>query len=346
MYRFACDYQEGCHPRILKALTQTNLEQTVGYGCDPYCEKAREVLRQAAKAPDADIHFLVGGTQSNATVIASLLRPHQGVLSADSGHINAHETGAVEATGHKVLPLPAVDGKITAKQVEDYINAHYADGSHEHIVQPGMVYISHPTETGTLYTKRELFDLSRICRAYHLPLFMDGARLAYALAAGGNDLTLEDIAAKCDVVSVGGTKCGALFGEAVMILRPQYKEDFRYLMKQRGAMLAKGRLLGLQFLTLFTDGLYTEIAEKADRQADKIRDALKKSGFPLLYETTANQTFVVLPNDILAFFADKYAFEVWGKPDEDHTAVRICTSWATEDEAVRQLVESIKAAGV
>jgi threonine aldolase len=209
-----------------------------------------------------------------------------------------------------------------------------------------MVYISHPTETGTLYTKRELFDLSRVCRAYHLPLFMDGARLAYALAAGGNDLTLEDIAAKCDVVSVGGTKCGALFGEAVMILRPQYKEDFRYLMKQRGAMLAKGRLLGLQFLTLFTDGLYTEIAEKADRQADKIRDALKKSGFPLLYETTANQTFVVLPNDILAFFADKYAFEVWGKPDEDHTAVRICTSWATEDEAVRQLVESIKAAGV
>ena len=346
MYRFACDYQEGCHPRILKALTQTNLEQTVGYGCDPYCEKARELLRQVAKAPDADIHFLVGGTQTNATVIASLLRPHQGALSADTGHINAHETGAIEATGHKVLPLPAVDGKITAKQVEDYVNAHYADGSHEHIVQPGMVYISHPTENGTLYSRQELYDLSRVCRAYHLPLFMDGARLAYGLSAAGNDLTLEDIAAKCDVLSVGGTKCGALFGEAVMILRPQYKEDFRYLMKQRGAMLAKGRLLGLQFLTLFTDGLYTEIAEKANRQADKIRDALKKSGFPLLYETRANQTFVVLPNDILAFLSEKYAFEVWGKPDEEHTAIRICTSWATEDEAVRQLIESIKAAGV
>lgn len=346
MYRFACDYQEGCHPRILKALTQTNFEQTVGYGCDPYCEKARELIRAAANAPDADVHFLVGGTQSNTVVIASLLRPHQGALSADTGHINAHETGAIESTGHKVLPLPSTDGKITAKQVEDYVNAHYADGSHEHIVQPGMVYISHPTENGTLYTKQELFDLSRVCRAYHLPLFMDGARLAYALAARGNDLTLEDIAAKCDVVSIGGTKCGALFGEAVMILRPQYKADFRYLMKQRGAMLAKGRLLGIQFLTLFTEGLYTEIAERADRQADKIRDTLKKSGFPLLYETTANQTFVTFKNETLDFFASRYAFEVWGKPDDEHTTVRICTSWATEDTAVQELIDSIKAAGV
>ena len=346
MYRFACDYQEGCHPRILKALTQTNLEQTVGYGCDPYCDTARDLIRTAAKAPEADVHFLMGGTQANATVIASILRPHQGVLSAETGHIAVHESGAVEATGHKVLPLPSTDGKLTAKQVEDAINDHYADANHEHTVQPGMVYISHPTENGTLYTRQELYDLSRICRAYHVPLFMDGARLAYALAAGGNDLTLEEIAAKVDVLSIGGTKCGALFGEAVVILKKELKADFRYVLKQRGGMLAKGRLLGLQFLTLFTDGLYTEIAEKANRQADKIRDALKKNGFPLLYQGNANQIFTVVTNDILVFLNEKYTFDVWGKPDEYHTAIRICTSWATDDEAVKDLIDSIKAAAV
>ncbi|MBO5247875.1 MAG: aminotransferase class V-fold PLP-dependent enzyme [Clostridia bacterium] len=346
MYRFACDYQEGCHPRILKALTQTNLEQTVGYGCDPYCATARDLIRTAAKAPDADVHFLMGGTQANTAVVSALLRPHQGVLTAETGHIAAHESGAIESTGHKVLPLPSSDGKITAKQVEDVINAHYADGNHEHTVQPGMVYISHPTENGTLYTRQELYDLSRICRAYHVPLYMDGARLAYALTAGGNDLTLEEIAAKVDVLCIGGTKCGALFGEAVMILKSELKSDFRYILKQRGGMLAKGRLLGLQFLTLFTDGLYTEISEKANRQADKIRDALKKNGFPLLYQGNANQIFTVFTNDILAFLNEKYAFDFWGKPDEYHTAVRICTSWATDDEAVKDLIDSIKAAAV
>ncbi len=346
MYRFASDYQEGCHPRILKALTQTNFEQTPGYGCDPYCETARDLIRTAAKAPDADVHFFMGGTQANTTVVSALLRPHQGVLCAETGHIAAHESGAIESTGHKVLPLSSEDGKITAKQVEDAINAHYDDPNHEHTVQPGMVYISHPTENGTLYSRQELYDLSRICRAYHLPLYMDGARLAYALTAGGNDLTLEEIAAKVDVLCIGGTKCGALFGEAVMLLKKELKADFRYLLKQRGGMLAKGRLLGLQFLTLFTDGLYTEISEKANRQADKIRDALKKNGFPLLYSGNANQIFTVVTNDILAFLSEKYTFEIWGKPDEYHTAIRICTSWATEDEAVRDLIESIKAAAV
>lgn len=346
MYRFASDYQEGCHPRILKALTQTNLEQTVGYGCDPYCDTARELIRSAAKAPEADVHFLMGGTQANATVISALLRPHQGVLTAESGHIAVHESGAVEATGHKVLPLPSADGKITAKQVEDVINAHYADPNHEHTVQPGMVYISHPTENGTLYTRQELYDLSRICRAYHIPLYLDGARLAYALTAGGNDLTLEEIAAKVDVLCIGGTKCGALFGEAVMVLKKELKSDFRYILKQRGGMLAKGRLLGLQFLTLFTDGLYTEISEKANRQADKIRDALKKNGFPLLYQGNSNQIFTVVTNDILAFLNEKYTFDLWGNPDEYHTAIRICTSWATDDEAVKDLIDSIKAAAV
>ncbi len=346
MYRFACDYQEGCHPRILKALTQTNLEQTVGYGCDPYCDLARDRIKQAANAPDGDVHFLMGGTQANTTVISALLRPHQGVLSAETGHIAVHESGAIEATGHKVLPLPSTDGKLTAKQVEDAINAHYAEANHEHTVQPGMVYISHPTENGTLYTRQELYDLSRVCRAYHIPLYMDGARLAYALAVPGTDLTLEEIASKVDVLCIGGTKCGALFGEAVMILKKELKADFRYLIKQRGGMLAKGRLLGIQFFTLFSDGLYTELAEKANRQADKIRDALKKNGFPLLYETAANQVFTVFSNDILAFLSEKYAFEVWGKPDEEHTAVRICTSWATDEEAVKNLIESIKAAAV
>lgn len=346
MYRFASDYQEGCHPRILKALTQTNGEQTVGYGCDPYCELARDLIQKAANAPEADVHFLVGGTQANTTVISALLRPHQGVLTAETGHIAAHESGAIESTGHKVLTLPSADGKLTAKQVEDVINAHYAEANHEHTVQPGMVYISHPTENGTLYTRQELYDLSRVCRAYHVPLYLDGARLAYALAVGGTDLTLEEIASKVDVLCIGGTKCGALFGEAVMILKKELKADFRYLIKQRGGMLAKGRLLGLQFLTLFSDGLYTEIAEKANRQADKIRDALKKNGFPLLYDTVANQVFTVFADDILAFLSEKYTFEIWGKPDEDHTAVRICTSWATDDEAVKDLIESIKAAAV
>ncbi len=345
MYRFASDYQEGCHPRILKALTQTNLEQTVGYGCDPYCDTARDLIRTAAKAPDADVHFLMGGTQANATVVSALLRPHQGVLCAETGHIAVHESGAIEATGHKVITLPSADGKLTAKQVEDFINDHYADANHEHTVQPGMVYISHPTENGTLYTRRELYDLSRICRAYHVPLYMDGARLAYALTAGGNDLTLEEIAAKVDVLCIGGTKCGALFGEAVMILKKGLKSDFRYLLKQRGGMLAKGRLLGLQFLTLFTDGLYTEIAEKANRQADKIRDALKKSEFPLLYQGNSNQIFTVVTDDILAVWNESFAFDVWGKTDKYHTVIRICTSWATDDEAVKELIDAIKNAG-
>ncbi len=346
MYRFACDYAEGCHPRILKALTQTNMEQTEGYGCDAYCETARDLIRTAVGVSDADIHFLTGGTQANTTVIASLLRPHQGVLSAETGHIAVHESGAIESTGHKVLPLPSEDGKITANQVEAYINAHYAEANHEHTVQPGMVYISHPTENGTLYTRRELYDLSRVCRAYHIPLYMDGARLAYALGVVGNDLTLEDIASRVDILCIGGTKCGALFGEAVAILKKEYKADFRYILKQRGGMLAKGRLLGLQFLTLFSDGLYTEIAQAADKQADRIRDALKKNGFDVLYDTKANQVFTTVTDKELSFLNQKYAFDVWGKPDEDHTTIRICTSWATTEDAVNDLIESIKALAV
>lgn len=342
MIRFSCDYAEGCHPRILKALTQTNFEQTAGYGCDPYCDTAREAIRKEAGIPDADIHFLVGGTLANAAVAAAVLRPHQGILCAETAHIHQHETGAIEAGGHKILALPSEDGKITARQVENAINAHYADGNHEHTVQPGMVYISQPTETGTQYTKKELQTLFRTCKEYHIPLYIDGARLAYALAAD-DTLSLSDVARCCDILCIGGTKCGALFGEAVMICNPAFRADFRYIMKQQGGLLAKGRLLGIQFLTLFTDGLYTEIAQHAVRMADQIRDTLKKSNLPQLYETKSNQIFTVLKNDDIQFLNDRYVFELQGAADETHTAVRICTSWATDSEDVESLINSLKA---
>ena len=250
MIRFNCDYLEGAHPRIIEKLVETNLVQTPGYGEDEFCERARKVIREKCGVPDAYVQFLVGGTQTNLTVIASTLRPYQGVLSANTGHINAHETGAIEATGHKVLALPSEDGKITAAQVQEAYDAHWADGSHEHIVQPGMVYISHPTENGTLYTKEELKALYDTCQKLGLPLFLDGARLGYGLMSEGSDLTWKDVAAYTDVFYIGGTKVGALFGEAVVITNPALKKDFRYMIKQRGGMLAKGRLLGIQFLTL------------------------------------------------------------------------------------------------
>ena len=260
MIRFDCDYVEGAHEMILRRMLETNMQQTAGYGEDEICESARQKIRATCDAPEAAVHFLVGGTQANATVIASILRPHQGVLCAATGHINVHETGAVEALGHKVLPLPHTEGKITAEQVRQAVEAHYADAAFEHIVQPGMVYISHPTEYGTLYSLAELTALSEVCRACRLPLFLDGARLGYGLAAG--DVTLPDLARLCDVFYIGGTKCGALLGEAVVICDPALQKDFRYHIKQRGGMLAKGRLLGIQFDVLFTDGLYQRITER------------------------------------------------------------------------------------
>ena len=341
--RFASDYSEGCYPQILSALAKTNGEQTSGYGTDPYCEKARAQLRFCAEAPEADVHFVTGGTQANIIVITALLRPHQGVIAADTGHISVHETGAVEATGHKVLPLLSKEGKITAAQVEKLVNDHYDDPSREHTVQPGMVYLSQPTETGVLYTKEELSALSRVCREYHLPLYVDGARLAYALSAEANDVTLPDLARLCDVLCVGGTKCGALFGEAVMIFHPALKTDFRYIIKQRGGMLAKGRLLGVQFLTLFSDGLYLEGARAANRYADLLRDVIKKTGIPFWVETNTNQIFPILNDDYLQFLSDRYEFEPWQRIDDTHTAVRICTSWATTADQVDALTDSLKA---
>ena len=340
MLRFECDYSEGAHEKIMQRLLDTNYEQTVGYSEDPYCASAREKIREACACPDAAVHFLVGGTQANTTVIASILRPHQGVISAESGHINVHETGSVEATGHKVLGLAHKEGKICAEQVRKYVAAHYADGSFEHIVQPGMVYISHPTEMGTLYTLQELTELSEACRELDIPLFVDGARLGYGLAAG--DVTLKDMARLADVFYIGGTKCGALFGEAVVITDKKLQKDFRYHIKQRGGMLAKGRLLGLQFDTLFTDGLYEKITGNAAHQALRIRAAFEKKGVKMHFDSPTNQQFPVLTQQQMDALGKDFSFTYWAQVDETHHAVRFCTSWATKDESVDQLIEAIE----
>ncbi len=341
MIRFNCDYLEGAHPRIMEKLAETNLVQTPGYGEDEFCERAREVIKEKCGVPDAYVQFLVGGTQTNLTVIASILRPYQGVLSAVTGHINAHETGAIEATGHKVLALPSEDGKITAAQVQEAYDAHWADGAHEHIVQPGMVYISHPTENGTLYTKEELKALYETCQKLELPLYLDGARLGYGLMSEGSDLTWKDIAEYTDVFYIGGTKVGALFGEAVVITNPALTKDFRYMIKQRGGMLAKGRLLGIQFLALLEDGLYEEIAGKAVKQAMRLKEAFLEKGYPLFYNSYTNQQFPIMPKEHLEQLKENYAFELWVPLDDEYSAVRFCTSWATRDEDVEKLIADL-----
>jgi threonine aldolase len=346
MLYFNCDYTEGAHPRILERMLSTNMEQTVGYGEDPYCEKARELIRKECGREDVAVHFLVGGTQANFTVIRSALRPHQGAISAVTGHINAHETGAVEATGHKVLALPSgPEGKLTAAQVEETVKNHWSDETHEHQVQPKMVYISHPTENGALYTLTELEALSKTCKENGLYLFLDGARLGYGLTAQGTDVTMADLARLCDVFYIGGTKCGALFGEAVVIVNPELKPDFRYAIKQNGGMLAKGRLLGIQFLTLFEDGLYYEICHTANQQAYRIADACRNAGFPFFAESITNQQFPIFPNRLLKKLGQKYAYSTWAKVDEDHTAIRLATSWATREVAVEQLIADIQELG-
>lgn len=343
MIQFQNDYSEGAHPSILNKLIETNMEQTVGYGEDVYCENARKKIRALCQNEQADIHFLIGGTQTNYTVISACLRPHQGVIAAQSGHINVHETGAVEAKGHKVLALPSMDGKITAGQVEACCQAHWNDADHEHMVQPGMVYISHPTENGTLYSKKELKALYDVCCKYQLPLFLDGARLGYGLMSEESDMTLSDIAAMTDVFYIGGTKVGALFGEAVVISNPMLQRDFRYLIKQNGAMLAKGRLLGIQFDTLFTDNLYMDIAKHADELAMKLREAFVKKGYELLHDSYTNQQFPILPDEDFRELKKKYRFSFWEKTDASHTAVRVCTSWATREEDVCALIADIEA---
>lgn len=343
MIRFECDYAEGAHEKILRRLCETNAEQTPGYGEDAHCESAKKLIRAACRAGEADVHFLVGGTQTNLIMVASVLRPHQGAVAAASGHIAVHETGAVEAAGHKVLTLPGREGKISAAQVRELHAAHWNDEAREHMVQPGLVYISQPTECGTLYSREELEALSRTCRERGLALVLDGARLGYGLAAQGNDLALSDFARLCDMFSIGGTKVGALFGEAVVIADPALKKDFRYLIKQRGGMLAKGRLLGLQFAALFEDGLYEAISRHAVDMAMRIREAFARKGVAFRYDSRTNQQFPVLPNAWLDRLAGKYAWCFWEKAGPDQSVVRFCTSWATKPEHVEQLVRDIEA---
>lgn len=341
MIQFQCDYNEGAHPRILERLVETNFEQTVGYGEDSYCSHARDLIRKACNAPDADVHFLVGGTQTNTTVITSILRPHQGVLCAHTGHINVHETGAIEHGGHKVLSVYAERGLLLAGHVRHAMEEHNAEDAPEHAVKPGMVYVSFPSEIGTVYTLEELEALSEACHEYSLPLYIDGARLGYGLASEGCDLSLADIARLADVFYIGGTKQGTLFGEAVVILNDSLKTDFRYLIKQGGGLLAKGRLLGLQFAALFEDDLYHELSRHAITQAMRIKEALISRGYSFIVDSFTNQQFPILPNEVADRLSKDFKFSVWNKVDESHTAVRLCTSWATRPESVDALIAAL-----
>lgn len=343
MIHFNCDYHEGAHAAIMERLMATNMEQTVGYGEDGHCARAKELIKKAVGDDTADVHFLVGGTQTNTTVIAAALRPYQGVLTAVSGHINCHETGAIESAGHKVIALPANNGKLTAEQIHDYYIWHKTNESYEHIVMPKMVYISNPTEYGTLYTKAELEAISRVCREDGLYLFLDGARLGYGLAAEENDLTLSDIHRFCDVFYIGGTKCGALFGEAVVIRNDELKKDFRFMVKQRGGMLAKGRLLGIQFETLFENNLYFEIAKHAVDEAMRIKKALKDKGVAFVMDSPTNQQFPILDDAVIKKIGEKYGYEEDQRIDESHSAIRFCTSWATKTENVDALIKDLEA---
>ncbi|MEA4925009.1 MAG: low specificity L-threonine aldolase [Syntrophomonadaceae bacterium] len=344
MIDFSCDYSEGAHPKVLEKLIQTNLEQTPGYGEDHYCLKAAQLIKEKCGRQDIDVHFLVGGTQTNFTVIAAALRPHQGAVSAASGHINVHESGAIEATGHKVLALPGVEGKLTAAQIQAAYDNHFKDEAQEHMVQPKLVYISQSTEIGSIYSRAELTAISETCRQNNLYLYLDGARLGYALCAQDNDLDLPTLARLCDIFYIGGTKIGALFGEAVIICNQKLKEDFRYILKQKGGMLAKGRLLGLQFIALFEDDLYFAMARHADKMAILIKEACISKGYDFLTPSNTNQQFPIMPNEVLARLKDKYAYSFWQKIDDRHSAVRFCTSWATDVNAVQQLIDDIEKA--
>ena len=338
MLHFENDYVEGAHEAILQRLVETNREQLPGYGADWYCASAKEKIRTACCCPDADIYFLAGGTQTNRTVIGAMLPPYGGVLAADTGHINSHEAGAVESTGHKVLALPQTLGKLSADTVREYLEAFYGDENRDHLVFPGMVYISHPTEYGTLYTKAELSTLSAVCRAYHLPLYLDGARLGYGLAAPDNDVSLADIADCCDVFYIGGTKVGALCGEAVVFSKQPAPPHFLTIIKQQGALLAKGRLLGIQFDTLFTDELYLQLGRHAIEMAQQLKDAFRQKGYVFYLDAPTNQIFVILEDATLRQLQTQVGFSFWEKADATHTVVRFATSWATREADVQALI--------
>ena len=337
MLYFENDYCEGAHSAILQRLLETNMEKLPGYGTDPYCASAREKIRHATGCPDADVYFLVGGTQTNVTVIRSMLKPYEGVLAASCGHISVHEAGAVEASGHKVLELPHREGRLSAGCLREYLEAFYKDESHEHMVFPGMVYLSHPTEYGTLYSRKELAEISELCKTYRLPLFLDGARLCYGLAVESSDVTLNDLARLTTVFYIGGTKAGALCGEAV-VFPERAPAHFMTMVKQQGALLAKGRLTGIQFDTLFTGGLYLKISRHAIRAADRLREALRERGCRFYVDAPANQIFIILKNEIMEQLRKEVVFSIWAPYDSGHTIVRFVTSWGTRMEDIEQLI--------
>lgn len=338
MLYFQSDYLEGCAPEILKLLNETNLTQTPGYGADAWCERARSLILEATGNPEADVHFLVGGTQTNSTVIRAILRNYEAVVSVTSGHITGHEGGAIEASGHKVLTMPGVNGKMTAENLLNFLCHYQSDHAYDQLMQPGAVYISHPTEYGTLYSLEELEAISAICQSYQLPLFIDGARLAYGLASSDTDVTLKDIARLADVFYIGGTKVGCLFGEAVVAKNKSVLPHFRTTMKQAGAMLAKGRLLGLQYTALMENDLYLKLGAHAHGQAKKIADAAKAKGLKFYIPFETNMLFLVLTDEEYRRISAGAVIGNWGRLDEEHVIVRIVTSWATTDEAVEKLI--------
>ena len=338
MLFFENDYGYGAHPKVLEHLMETNMEAVSGYGNDKFTASAAEKIKKACSCPEGQVYFLTGGTQTNMVVIDTLLRPYEGVVASSCGHVNTHEAGAIESTGHKVLTLPHHDGKIDATELDEYCATFYADGNYTHMVFPGCVYISQATEYGTLYTLAELEAIRKVCTKYDMPLFIDGARLGYALTATGNDVTLEDIARIADVFYIGGTKVGAMFGEAVVFTHGNMPKNFVTLVKQHGALLAKGWLLGVQFDTLFTDDLYCRIARHANDAADRIREVLVERGYTLTFDAPTNQIFITLDNATSERLQRNVRLGFMEKADDTHTVMRICTSWATTDEQVEQLI--------
>lgn len=341
MLNFESDYIEGAHPLVLSKLLETNMEQLSGYGADKYSQIAEDKILSVCNCPSAKVQFVVGGTQTNQLVIDSILKPFEGVIACKTGHVSLHEAGAIEYTGHKVLEIPSHDGKIDAGELESFVEDFYNDGNREHMVYPGMVYISFPTEYGTLYSKEELSKISEVCNNFHLPLFVDGARLGYGLKSSKCDLTLEELAKLVDVFYIGGTKVGALCGEAIVFTKNNQPEHFVNLKKKHGALLAKGRLLGIQFDALFTDDLYFKISEHAIKMANILKDGFSKKGYKFLLDSPTNQQFVILENEKLKELAQKVKFSFWEKIDNNHTAVRFATSWATKEENVYKLFELI-----
>lgn len=341
MIYFDSDYMEGAHPRVMAQLQATNLEHTCGYGLDHYSEEARNLIREACGFQGGVVQFLTGGTQTNATVIDALLRRHEGVLAAETSHINVHESGAVEHSGHKVLTLPAYDGKLKAEDVDRYIDDFYRDETYEHMVAPGLLYVTWPTEYGTIYSLDELLALSDVCRKHGIPMYIDGARMAYGLASPANDVSLKDIARLADVFYIGGTKCGLMFGEAVVARDADRLPHFLSLMKQHGALMAKGRLAGVQFRTLFEDGLYMQIGRDAIRHAMEIRDIFKTAGYKVVIDSPTNQQFFELPNQLIDRLKENVSFEYWGPRGETVSMVRFVASWATTDEDVAELAKQV-----